>query len=123
MDRSETRLLAVAVVGLAAVAGWSFVSQGYAMAARGGRPARPLGESAVRGAALDIRGGRTTPDELLHFGPKCRPGNWRRHRMSYPLTPGVEIERLIYGAPGSYNSVTPTAQRGWLFAPPSEDDF
>jgi hypothetical protein len=123
MDRTETRVLAAVIAGLAALAGWSYLSQGYALAARGGRPARQAYESAVRGAALDVQCGRTTPEELLHFAPETRPGHWRRHRMTYPLTPGLEISRLIHGAPGACNTTTPTALKGWLFTPPSEDDF
>ena len=85
---------------------------------------RQVGEQAARGAALDNTLGMVTPDCYLWWGPKMRPPDWTPHRMRYTVAPGGEIERLIYGAPGScVTPAVPKALRGWLFAPPSEVDY
>jgi hypothetical protein len=89
---------------------------------RGGA-GRHLAASAVSGAALDTSLGQRCPDHLLHYGPTMLPPHWTPHRVKYPATPGQELERLMYGAPGSCAVAVPRAQRGWLFAPPSEEDY
>lgn len=79
---------------------------------------------AIRGAALDAAAGMVTPDHLIHYGPTMRPADWQPHRVRYPATPGQELERLMYGAPGScVTPAVPRALRGWLFQPPAEVDY
>ena len=111
------------VAGVLGVAAWGFYADAYGQSQRGGG-GRVLAPSAVAGAALDDSLGRVTPDHLLWYGPTMRPLHWCAHKLTYPLTPGIELERLIHGAPGAAvtNSV-PRELRGWLFAPPSEVDY
>lgn len=120
--RDETKMIA-GFGGLLALLVWWFYADRYGQSQRGGG-GRVLAPSAVAGAALDDSLGRVTPDHLLWYGPTMRPLHWSVHRMSYPVTPGLELERLIHGAPGSCvtNSV-PRELRGWLFAPPAEVDY
>lgn len=47
----------------------------------------------------------------------------RTHAVRYPHTPGEEIQRLMNGAPGAYACAVPRPLRGWLFAPPAEEDY
>jgi hypothetical protein len=123
MDRDRMLLLGVAG-GVAALLGWSILGQKDPNGNRGGRPPRTPGTSAILGASLDVTGGMMTPDHLAWFGPSGpTPQHYQPHRMQYPLTPGMELSRLIYGAPGACNVTTAAADRGWLFAPPSEADF
>ena len=84
---------------------------------------RHVAAGAVRPQMLDGAAGHITPDALQHFGPKVLPAHWVKHRMSYPLTPGYNLERLMFGAPGSCAIAVPNNQRPWLFAPPSEMDY
>lgn len=86
--------------------------------------ARRVGPSAIEGAALDASLGRITPDHLLWFGPPQTPAHYTPHRVTYPVTPGREMQRLIHGAPGScVTPAVPAGERGWLFSPPSEVDY
>lgn len=118
-DRVTITLLALGVLG---VAWWSYqdactqaVRHGLASQRRG------VARGAVYGAALGPHLKRVTPDYLMHhFGPG-QP-HWSPTPITYPVTPGYELERLIYGVPGSWNTATPSALRGWLFEPPSEVD-
>lgn len=122
--RSDRIALVLVVAGLIGVATWSFLSQGWSMASRGGRPVRTVDAGSIYGAALDVTGGQCTPEHMQGvWGPRTQSGDWRPHRVTYPYTPGYELERLILGAPGVCNTVTPRADRGWLFAPPSEVDY
>lgn len=115
----------IAMVGLVASIGglllWSIAGQ--RSSTRGGRPDRVPGASGIQGAALDLTPGMMTPDHLVWWQAGPVPRHYVPHRVRYPLAPGTEIQRLIYGAPGACNVTTPASQRGWLFAPPSEADF
>ena len=103
-----------AVVALAAWLIWR--DDLAARAARGGRPARHIGASAVLGRPLDTTYGQVTPENPTRL-------DWSGHRVRYPLAPGRELERLMYGAPGVCAVAVPRAQRGWLFCPPAEEDY
>lgn len=122
MTRDE--LIAVgAAAALTGLLGWRIYTGQRDAIQRGGR-----GHEYTRAAAdrlpLDARIARTTPERMgSWFGPPLRPGHWGGHRICYPPTPGLEIERIIHGAPGCYNRTTPPALRGWLFTPPAEVDF
>lgn len=111
--------LSAAIVGLL---GWSFFSNRYkhtpAVEKRGVRYS-----NALYGAALDSSLGQCTPDQLAHYGPTMRPASWTPHRVRYPATPGMMLDKLVNGAPGCWNHATPRAQRGWLFCPPAEEDI
>lgn len=122
---NQERMLTIGLAaGIAALLGYSILGQRDPNATRGGRPPRVPGVSAVQGASLDITPGFMTPEHLLWFGPSGPvPQHWQPHRVRYPLTPGSEINRLIYGAPMSCNTVTPASERPWLFDPPAEVDF
>lgn len=112
-------MLAIAAVLVA----WDWYRAGHPTGQRGGYK-RHLNTHAVHGAALDAAAGMITPDHLIHYGPTARPPGWGPHRVRYPPTPGQELERLTFGAPGA--CVTPTvprAQRVWMFDPPSEMDY
>lgn len=119
------RTLACALVAaVAAVIGWQYFSEQTDMRARGGADhAARTRDSGIYGAALDNSLGQVTPQNFLWWGPSMRPPHWVPHRVRYAMVPGREIERLIYGAPGCYNDTVPKADRGWLWAPPSEVDY
>lgn len=121
----DDRTLMVALVGgVLALIGWTWWSNQQDQDERAGAGyTRRVSDSGIYGAALDGTLGQLTPDHLVWFGPRMRPPHWCPHRVRYPTTPGYELERLTYGAPGSYNVVTPPSERGWLFAPPSEVDY
>lgn len=120
MTQPRWAVPALAGVGLlAAVYIWR---DSKPMALRGGYD-RHVPDQSMRGAALDNTLGQVTPGHLLHYGPTMRPADWTPHRMTYPATPGQELERLTYGAPGVCAVAVPRAQRGWLFNPPSEVDY
>lgn len=105
--------------------GWTFFQGRYRTASRGGDlNKRVLQGSAVRGAALDNSLGQVTPNDLLWWGPTMRPPHWTPHRVTYPATPGANLEMLINGGPMACvtNSV-PRELRGWLFNPPAEVDY
>lgn len=120
MSSDDERLALIAVSALVAgMIGWALWSVTTPRYGRGGRYV--MRGTTISGAALDTTCGQMTPDHLVWFGwPNAA---YVPHRVSYPLTPGKEISRLIYGAPGVYNQVTPRADRGWLFAPPAEVDY
>lgn len=115
--------LIVLSAGILGLMGYQMYTAKYAMRKRGGDNARYVAASGIYGAALDDTFGMVTPEHLIHYGPTMRPASWTPHRVTYPETPGVNLERLIYGASGACDTVTPRAQRGWLFAPPSEVDI
>lgn len=122
MNRDQV-LMVLGVGGLLGVVAWWCYADSYAQSQRGGG-GRMLSPSAVTGAALDDSLGRVTPDHLLWYGPTMRPLHWSAHRLTYPVTPGVELERLIHGAPGAaVTGSVPRELRGWLFAPPAEVDY
>jgi len=113
--------------GIVAIAaawiGWDWY-QAYHPSGQVGGAKRHLNTYAVRDAALDASAGMITPDHLIHFGPTARPPDWGPHRVRYPATPGQELERLMYGAPGAcVTPAVPRALRGWMFEPPSEVDY
>ena len=116
----DTMIVIGAAVVLAGALAWQVRAGAVGQVVRGGRAA---GRSGVSGLPLDATRARLTPEALRHFAPAWRSGGWVAHRCSYPATPGLEMERLIHGVPGSCNQTTPRALRGWLFAPPSEVDF
>lgn len=120
MIDTRTTCIAAAVI---AVASWYVWRDAQCTRMRGGSHARHLTGSAVRGSALDTSLGQVTPDHMLFFGPTARPAGWVPHAMSYPRSPGQEMQRLIYGAPGAYACVIPKSLRGWMFAPPAEVDY
>jgi len=116
----------ISLCGLVAVAaawiGWDWY-QAYHPSGQAGGAKRHLQHYDSMPAALDISAGMITPDHLIHYGPTARPPDWGPHRVRYPATPGQELERLIYGAPGScVTPAVPRALRGWMFNPPSEVD-
>ena len=92
------------------------------MLQRGGKP-RHVSPPSIRGSALDNTMGQVTPDEYLFFGPAMRPPGWVPHKVRYPMTPGQELERLIYGAPMVCPTNVPGSLKGWMFEPPSEVDI
>lgn len=109
--------------GLAALAGWMIWRERCARADRGGAPVRHLLPAATRRTPLSEAIGQITPDHLAHYGPTVLPAHWVAHKVRYSPTPGAELQRLIYGAPGAVDCTVPRAQRGWLYAPPSEMDY
>lgn len=117
-------LLALTAV-MVMLIGWKYWQDQEATVVRGGAArTRRVAPSAIRPLPLDPRMGRVTPTHLQDFfGPRWTPDHYTGHRCRWPATPGKELERLMYGAPGVYNTNTPTAERGWLFAPPAEMDF
>lgn len=122
MKIENLSLAAMAGLG-AALIGWDWY-QAYHPSRRAGGYQRHLNNYAIRDAALDASCGMITPDHLIHFGPTARPPDWTPHRMRYPATPGQELERLTYGAPGAcVTPAVPRALRGWMFEPPSEVDY
>lgn len=120
----DKHLAYMLIGGLAVLLGWQYYSEQYATRTRGGADhAARTRDSGIYGAALDNSLGQVTPQHLLWWGPSMRPPHWQPHRVRYPLAPGREIERLIYGVPGSCNDTVSKADRGWLWAPPSEVDY
>jgi hypothetical protein len=105
----------------AALAAW-YIWRDRTAPARAGT-GRHLAPSATHGATLDSSLGQVTPDHLIHYGPTMRPPHWVPHKVKYPATPGMEIERLIHGGPGACAAAIPRADRGWMFNPPSETDY
>ncbi len=120
MNGNDERLALIAVAALVAgMIGWALWSVTTPRYERGGRYV--MRGTTISGAALDTTCGQLAPDHLNWFGwPHAA---YVPHKMLYPLAPGTEISRLIYGAPGAYNQVTPSSQRSWLFTPPSEVDY
>jgi hypothetical protein len=118
----EHMVLALATAALAGALAYAELAGRSETAARG-NPGRQVPPPSIRGAALDASLGMVTPDHLQWWGPKMRPPEWIPHRVRYSLAPGQEIERLIFGAPGCCNTALPRAQRGWMFAPPSNEDI
>lgn len=119
-DENKT-LLGLGALAVLAVAWLTLRGGGTATRAQW---TRHITGPSIQGAALQAGAGMVTPNHLLWWGPPARPADWAPHRVKYPVTPGYELERLMYGAPGScVTPNVPRAQRGWLFEPPSEVDY
>lgn len=109
--------------GLAAYAGYLIWRERCKSADRGGVPTRHLLPAAVGRMPLAETGGTAAPEYLGHFGPYQLPPYWVPHKVRYSTTPGAEMQRLMRGAPGAADCTVPRAQRGWMYAPPSEMDY
>lgn len=115
-------ILPLGLGALALALGWCWYDQGDAQAARG-QMKRIVASPSMRGAALDNSRGLVTPDHLLWWGPPVCPPHWVPHRVRYPISPGQELGRILYGAPGASVVGMPRSERPWAFCPPAEVDI
>jgi hypothetical protein len=109
------QLLLVGAIG----AGAAWMLWRTAQQTSGGQQLAPA--AAARNPLTTLR--RITPEDLIRRGGIGRPGPARSHRVRYPAVPGMEIQRLMQGGPMACATAVPRAERGWLFAPPSEMDY
>lgn len=109
--------------GILALIGVQFFQNRYAHANRGGAHHRIVGDAAVTRAAMDPDLGFVTPSERLHYGSGYDGLGHVAHKVTYPPTPGYNLDRLINGAPGASLVCPDQSLRGWLVEPPAEVDY
>lgn len=122
-EHNDHVILMWLVAGILALTGWQFFQARYRYSNRGSAHHRIVGPSGIYGAPLDGELGQVTPNERLHYGSGMDAIEHVPHKVKYPPTPGMNLERLIYGAPGASLVCPDQSLRGWLVEPPAEVDY